>query len=211
MGFESVQIRRSEFFPSPTSNPSPQEFEIEPGHPADALASMAHDQATSPTEYENERSIDVDVTSTGALPVAEFIASSAPSDLPADDTEAQAPTREDDDVEAATNAKPTLDGADAKGDEMITVWRPERRARPINRQTIRRGDKVALPPASPQALRRRRAAPAKPIEDCVPLPSEAATKTDRQRRPPLQSRRPRARERRDPPPRADRSDHRALQ
>ena len=139
MGFESVQMSRSDFFGSPCVSESTKERE--PLAPAETPGLTAHDQSAPTAACEEGTSVEnlVAVSST-ASPAEGVLEDVSPPDMTADASRS-------DPAAAEPGAESRASGEGARNDEAIVVWRPERRA-PARRGAGRRTrpDRNQLPP-----------------------------------------------------------------
>jgi len=162
MGFQSVQMSRSDFFGSPPVSESTKEREALA--PAETPGLTAHDQTTPTAACEKGTSVeDLVVVSRIASPAEGVLEDASPPDMTADASRSDASA-----AEPGTESGASSEGAG--NDEAIVVWRPERRA-PAHRGGGRRTElnrnelppdehlRVGAPGGSDNVSRRPAAAP----------------------------------------------------
>jgi ATP-dependent RNA helicase SUPV3L1/SUV3 len=139
MGFQSVQMTRSDFFGSPSVS-EPTE-EREPLAPAEPPGLTADDQTTPTAACEKGTSVeDLVVVSAIASPAEGVLEDLSPPDTTADASRSDASAAEPGTESGAISDR-------ARNDEAILVWRPERRP-PAHRGAGRKPqrDRSELPP-----------------------------------------------------------------
>jgi ATP-dependent RNA helicase SUPV3L1/SUV3 len=162
MGFRTIEMRRSEFFGSPSADEALEQRE--PPAPVEAQGPMAPDPASSPEVCEEGQTIDP-VLASPAAPLADdgVPVDAAPSDYPADRLSPGA-VGTGAGSESASQQISAVSNAD-----MIVVWRPDRRRIPSHRgETDNKQSATGTPRRSdadvhgslPPAKRARKKAPA---------------------------------------------------
>jgi ATP-dependent RNA helicase SUPV3L1/SUV3 len=124
MGFQSVEMRRSEFFGSSSPAGSPEERE--PIAQTEPPAQLAQNQAPPPVAGEKEASVDPALASPAAEAADAGPADLAPPTVPADKPWSEAAGADP----GANVASPGISGASGESADasLIVVWRLERRA-----------------------------------------------------------------------------------
>jgi ATP-dependent RNA helicase SUPV3L1/SUV3 len=133
LGFQSVEVRRSDFFGPLSPIESPQERE--PIVQTEPHRQLAQDQVQPPDAYEEEASVELGSTSLASEPVHIVPSDAAHSGNPADSPSSEAICAG---PRAEAASPPILGASVASADaDLVVVWRPDRRTA-SRRETRRR-------------------------------------------------------------------------